>query len=376
MDKDTEKRVVERALSFFHAWEGLGEGAAEEFSEILVEAIEGIMEAEGMESRVAWGDVSNALVGTPSYLDKGIDDASDQELEAYVRESLLTERAYTGVFPLYDAYNFPDGLSLGHGHFTVFDHLPDEVKEELTWIWKRDFRRHPGAFRSEGDYLKDRKSAAFIEVEVRANAPGKALELATEATDDSLNVLRGLFGRDFPLTTRLAYSLPQVVGHRPGEGGLVVYKDIFRSFIERNSQILTKADASDIEKRLRTGLRLWGLGVTTKRPEVRFILLMSGLEAMLLGPDDRDFLGHRLSEKVAFLLEDTTDRRIRMYRRVKRLYAKRSAFVHRGANISEYETEDVKEVSQRITSRLGKLLGEGHSTIQSIDELVQNLRFQ
>ncbi len=380
MRDETEGRVLEIVQEFSRR---LPEAGQMEASQLLWETVGRILDLDELADVLSERDVTDALMQAPSLLRKDLQDATEAELRDYISKFLVKIREYTAVFPLRDVYDFPPGLPIGSGEFVAFDDLPDRVKTSLENSWRWEFKRNPGFYKEEEELLRDRKKSSIVEIRVRAVGPQKALELGKQKAEDSLNILRSLFDHEVPIETYAVYSGDRGLFSLHGSWRTTTYHAELDDTIRFFSEIITKVQPNDLESRLRTALRLYGLTKTIDRPEIEFVLLVVGLESMLLGKGDKDYLRQRLSEKSAFLLEDGEEERIRLYKRVRTLYDKRSRFVHEGPEIiTSDDVDDADGMFLRVFNRLRELLKDGYVSVpmvnekKTIDRLIQKLRFR
>ncbi len=73
--------------------------------------------------------------------------------------------------------------------------------------------------------------------------------------------------------------------------------DIYKDYLDLLSSISIKSKPNKISKKILQALRVYGLSRLSYKPEIRFLLLISSFEALLLTKNDRDYLGKKLSEK-------------------------------------------------------------------------------
>ncbi len=68
------------------------------------------------------------------------------------------------------------------------------------------------------------------------------------------------------------------------------------------SSIVTHQNNNEIEKKLWNALRLLGVATSIDYPDVKFTLLASALEALVMTGSDKDNIGYKLAERIAFLI--------------------------------------------------------------------------
>ena len=116
------------------------------------------------------------------------------------------------------------------------------------------------------------------------------------------------------------------------------------------------AGIPELEAKIIQAVQVFWLSRQSTRAESRFVLLISALESLLLTQNDRDYLGHKLAEKAAFLLEQERDKRLDLSKRIKRYYGKRSDLMHTGqASIREGDVRAVDNIFIGLAFRLLEL---------------------
>jgi len=116
------------------------------------------------------------------------------------------------------------------------------------------------------------------------------------------------------------------------------FEKYFGEHLERLSQISIDKNPSSLQNKILQALRVYGLSRLSQKVEIRLLFLVSSFESLLLTKNDRDYLGKKLSEKTAFLLETEYEKRLKLYKQMKRFYGKRSGLVHMGkTQISDTE---------------------------------------
>lgn len=107
-----------------------------------------------------------------------------------------------------------------------------------------------------------------------------------------------------------------------------------------------------------------------------FLALSSGLEA-LINPADQE-IRYRLSRNVAALIARTRDEFTALSKRVKKLYDKRSAFIHGGdeSEINREEVTELREILRACILRVNELNIDKDSLMSSLDLVGFPLEFQ
>jgi hypothetical protein len=165
----------------------------------------------------------------------------------------------------------------------------------------------------------------------------------------------------------------------------------------------------DLEERILNSIQLFGLLDGSTPIEIRVVLSIFCLEGLLLTNSDRDYLGQKLAEKVSFLLVEPPDlegkftssnviqhvlppdlasSRLKLFKKIKNLYDKRSSFAHgrrdhedKKIGINDYEI--VRSILIAVITKLATLIHQGlRSTSKgstnnlSLDEYIEELKFK
>jgi hypothetical protein len=357
-----------------------------QYYELRDETIKSIQEIPGINDALSWRDILDVLRYPPSYLGKPFKKITDKEFTKLVVDELLTEVVYHFYFPLYNVYGFPDGYQLGHATLHVYSSLPAPVKDHFDREWKHRFEMNKEHASSLEEYLGRKRDAVFLYVSVKAQGHEKAGQKATKLADESVHILRAIYMHDFGISE---YAYITGKGTYAGSYltlniGWSTYTSRFDNTIGKLTNILTKQDPNDIENRLRNAIILFGIETEAARPEVRYTLLTTALEGLLLTEGDRDYLRLKLAEKISFLLENNLDKRLELFEKVKDVYDRRSDFVHQKPKfkpITQEEVEKLGEIFIKVFNKLLELRNQGYEQIQkkdgakTIDDLVTNLKF-
>lgn len=98
------------------------------------------------------------------------------------------------------------------------------------------------------------------------------------------------------------------------------------------SKITTEIRLTNLEKKIVQAIRIFGLSRSAHKLEIRFIMLVTSCESILISKEDRDYLGLKLSEKTAYLLKTKGVERFALFKKMKQYYTNRSRLIH-GAQV-------------------------------------------
>lgn len=154
--------------------------------------------------------------------------------------------------------------------------------------------------------------------------------------------------------------------------------------LERLSKISIAKNPSRLQKKILQALQVYGLSRFSQKGEIRFLFLISAFESLLLTENDKDYLGKKISEKTAFLLENEYEKRLQLYKQMKSFYGKRSGLVHSGkTEISDSEVRTLDDIF-RVTSFKLLELSMSYSKMEQrtkdnepegVEDLINKLKF-
>lgn len=362
----------------------IAESQHEEEFRVRSETYKALQSIEGVNKELSQIDLNDLLVYPGMYIDKPFNEITDDEFREIITKKWLTNRLYHVYFPLYNVYNFPDGYKLGYGILYIFASLPIPIQEYLDEKWRHEFDRNRGYAANIDEFLKRKRDSTFLYVSVKSYGQDKAGQKATELADESMHILRAVYGADFNLKE---YVYIEDAGKYPGgremgEWASASYAAILDNNYTELTEILTKARPSELETRLRNSIRLFALAIEAIRPEIRYTLLTTALESMLLIKGN--YLRFKLAEKVAFLLGKDKEQRLKLFQNVKDLYDKRSDFVHQNPKYKPITEDDVTNLWETFTNIFHKLLelrDQGYTQVEkkegikTIEDLIDDLKF-
>ena len=154
----------------------------------------------------------------------------------------------------------------------------------------------------------------------------------------------------------MMYNIIQFLSPQGHFGWSNFPKKHFEKYLDILSNITQKSYSTKLEKKILQSLQIYGLSRVTKQIEIRFLLMISAFESLLLTKNDRDYLGKKLSEKTAFLIEEKHNERLYLYKLMKDYYGKRSSLVHGGKNkIDKSDERTVNEIFEILIFKLLEL---------------------
>ena len=157
------------------------------------------------------------------------------------------------------------------------------------------------------------------------------------------------------------------------------------------ADLFYKKNKSIIESTVINALKIYSLHINATSVDIKFNLVMFALEGLLLTKGEND-LGKKLGEKTAFLTENHPgDRRKKIYREMKKMYSKRSNFVHQKKDpktsdkITSYDLVFIRNIFLKCVEEILSLEKNGTITKwssdggkndnKSLDYYIENLIF-
>ncbi|MDD5446296.1 MAG: HEPN domain-containing protein [Methanocellales archaeon] len=358
------------------------------------------MESDEIKVKYSSRDIEDSFMFMVMRLAKDVSDINDKDVANYVNK-IISSRGNTVCYvPLYGLENFPEGYRIGNSKITLFENLPEEMKEHVDLHYTHEYEQR-GEEESQlnlEDYKKKHISRHWICRRLDGVGHYRLSEEAYKKVNDDLNILRIAYKHNrevitlnhkdffyFDPETKLPSSSHVIIN-------TILYLESVDSEIELLNSIFLKDEdqKSDIDHRIANSLNLYGLMTTVTPIEIKFILVMTALEGLLLGNDDINYLGKRLSEKIAFIIGKDRESRMSIYDTMKEMYTKRSSFSHQKQKkkvkemITESNFQYLSNTFMRVVRRMLELQKEFNITTieeedkadtKSLNEYIKNLMF-
>jgi hypothetical protein len=287
---------------------------------------------------------------------------------------------YHFYYPIYNLRNPSNNIKLGYSTILTFLSLPKKVQERFLIFWKNYFTIYTEYARTEEEYISRKKTVTFLHLDIEATSDSEAFEKASNCVKESVSILNFLYGIYFPIYHCISVKNSESVGgfgdyyYNPslwiGE-----YQSKYEADISKLTGILTKPN-SEIDKKIRNTLVIFGIQESVTNEQVRFVLLTTCLESLLMSNSDRECLSWKLAEKTAFLSEN---KKI-VYEEIKSAYDKRSAFIHGSPSSRKTIVEDdLVKMQGTVISILRKLMQfkeMGYSKMKEVNEYIDKLKFE
>ncbi|AZI66469.1 hypothetical protein EIB71_01700 [Kaistella daneshvariae] len=246
------------------------------------------------------------------------------------------------------------------GKFSIYNLALAEDTLKRKFIFGSDFEY----------YFQDRKSDYFIGIRINARDELKAKEISYEICENVENIFNYMIGdlkhlrmvgilnyRNW-ISREILTCNKNKVNHS-SESDIKLLVDVNDShFVKKTNgngriwKLLQKENRTKVEERIMKSIFWIGNGVydtSSSKALLQFVFAIEGL----LQYDIKSFISQsivsQLSESIAFILEDETERRKEISKLFKKLYKERSAIAH--GNHKNVEFEDLS-----IAFQLAKML--------------------
>jgi len=291
-------------------------------------------------------------------------------------EELEKKKVYEAYLLLRDLIGLPIGLKIGPLE------IVHEVKDKKELLNHIDYLRKKSLVYTEGrswgyvkfkSYKIQRASGYLYDL---LELPFGILSLIMGYDLD----VRDACGLIYSDIGRIHYLMP-----KSQPRGWAKYLDkVHKNYFDLLTKITHKAKRNTIKDKIIQSIKLYWLSRMSEKIETRFLLTISSLESLLLTKNDRDYIGMKLSEKTAFLLEDDINKRIALYKRMKKYYQKRSNLIHSGkSDINNTDERTVKSIYDALVFKLleigkkyRKMEQKSHSRDQEgIEDYINKMKF-
>lgn len=381
----SKEEIVSSCLDFLHGASARPKLDFDQFFDLKENTVTQVMSILRAGEVLDRQDVEDTITDAPQFLDKPFGEIADDEFREFLLKNLLGSRKFRLYFPIFNVTDFPSYYPLGRANLIGYKDVSEPVKRYL----KNDLGK--GGLEESSVSNKDAQRAQdeqkFLSLEVDAYGPNLAIVTGTRLAEEALHILRFEYQHNFSVA-QFAFSVNDNDGVRRSMLSiqpLAIHMSELDELTQVLNVVLVKADATELEKRLQNGMRLFGLAIEANRPEIRFVLLTNALEGLLMTRGDGDSIRTRMAEKVSFLLEAEGIRRQDLFERVKKLYDRRSDFVHQNADQEQITFTDefeLKSIVRQTFMKLLELRQQGFETVKKdnryakcVDSFIDELKF-
>src|SRR5208337_1299356 len=265
------------------------------------------------ENCLSYEDIRERIWNISAETGKSIKEITAGDLRQIVETILGPPKKFDFYFPQMEIFNLPDSYELGHCVLHTFEHLPKEVKDSISSNWELEYEEEKALYyvRNKNEYEEAKKQETYFCLSVSASGREKATEIATIRANQSFNILKCIYViQDLPRLKRCHWFTEGMSGavhdYRYKSGWFRHSSNPELEAYVKNLTQLMKGESDDIGRRCLTAIDVYCMIDQETPLQVRFLLSVIATEGLLLGKDDRDFLGWKLREKVAILIGDTT----------------------------------------------------------------------
>lgn len=264
-------------------------------------------------------------------------------------KTLFRDKDYEAIIYLDGLIDLPIGLKIGPLEIVKEKDLDNKINETFKPFKKNSRHGHFPRNYSCGkvNFKSFRINTIRTELYELLELPFCVLSLFMGRDLDVKNSFGIIKSSDIHQTTILTPPYK-------GDGGWSKYRgDIFGEYMDILSE-MTQRKNSKLEKKILQAIQIFGLSKLSQKTEIRYLMIISSLESLLLTKNDRDYLGTKLAEKTAFLMEENPQKRLDLYKYVKKAYAKRSSLIH--GSIVKITKNEESEVENLFIDLIYKLL--------------------
>jgi hypothetical protein len=386
-----KEEFIKIALQYLHEWKKDPTYKLFNPHKRFIEMFRIIEKSEPLRQNIALNDIEDKLGMVCTYLDKNLEDITDEDFVQYLKSDVLVSKKYMFYFPLYNLSKFPNKLKIGFSTVILFEDIPKKVQDSFIEAWKHEYFINRGYSLTEQDFIDYSKKRVFLSVSVEANGYTKASEKASILLNDSLNILRFLYSEDISANDYYwiiegSNSSGGTIGYERNYRVWIAWFNNFRISVPLLTEIITKLNPTTLEKKIGNMLKLYGIQTSVRNSSTKFVLLITCLESLLLTSSDKDYLGWKVSEKTAFLVGKDGKDRIEINNYTKLAYRKRSRFIHADAKkkadfIEEFDVLKLQKLVRRVLDKLLTLRANGYTEIQdvgdakNVEEYIDQIKF-
>lgn len=386
MPHEMEKQFIKASVEFFNA---VKRDQAKEINERLFELSRIIDKSAYLRENISPQDVKDTIFLLSWQWN--IRNVSDRVLVDHIKSTVLVTKTYHFYYPIYNLREPSNNVKLGYSTILTFDALPKKIKEKFLFFWKNYFTIYTEWAKTEEEIVNKKKTATFLHLKVKANGRYKATEKASNFAKESVCILSFLYRVHFPISHCFYIIEDSEDGGGYGDYFYIpsLYIGKYQSKLDKKiselTDIIIEPEPTTIERKIKNALRIFGIQKSITNEQVRFVLLVTCLESLLLTKSDRDYLGWRLAEKTAFLLG--RNKKI-VSDGIKLAYKKRSSFIHEETRKKKrylITEDDIHTMEGTVISVLRKLLElrklgykeiEKRDDVKSVDGYVEEIKFR
>jgi hypothetical protein len=404
--KEKLREIVNRFIELLELMKSHELPSHATLSEKLYDLVDSTMQCNAIQERFTRADLEDRFsMGIEMYLQKELTDKTRQDVETYIRELFATKvLKYRFFFPMPELLGFSDRFRLGYGELISFQKLPAPVRayvsEEYAYRNKRE-----GGYRTTSKYGKTRRDELYLSLEVASFAREKAITLATEKANESLSVLKAVYGKHLSVLRECYYIIDEKteIGRVRPEGlwPQPHWKNPrYDEMIDKINSMYATVEPNELQRRMKNSIYTYGMIEKAMPIETKFLLTVISIEGLIISYEERDYIGWKFREKIAILLGDTIEwmafflrknqgavtnediesnlvsSRIELSRRIGDVYDKRSRLAHLSVEkkksrkgITDEDLLFVEWMYHLLLDKLMKLcLSEGLETIEKTKE--------
>lgn len=296
---------------------------AEAYATILDELYNLTTTIEGMKDNIAVEDLNDFIESLDLYNNKSL-----QYEDIKVRfdsRFLVKPYSYDFYFRAGLLYGYEEQV-LGDADICGYAELPEHVKENIDQLWQHydSESSHPVT----DNWRKMRKSAElFLHIKVQSIGPKKARDKTFSMIQKGINILNFAYRRhaylaskpdrheffdfcmksernDKSVLIRAGHEYDAVPYRNPYYTIRVLAAKDARPLVFKLTLLSRQSKKTKLQERILDAIDTIGMISNDTPLHIRVLLCVISLEGLLLSKGDKDYLGWKLAEKVAFLIGD------------------------------------------------------------------------
>jgi len=258
------------------------QGFTRDFWNALSKLSEILFKQQEIREKYAKLDIYEYIKSIPTKLKKSMERITNEELYSQILHLSHESSEWNCYIPLMGLSQYPKGYILGNGRLINSGDIPEDIKNNINY-----------------HSLGELPSITFLVTKVITGGPHKAMELAEKQAIEAVGILQTVYNIDLkPPGRPICKNNNRIMSsyYEPK----VPYIEEFNPFITiLNGEI---SGNNDLSRRFLTTISLMGLRSLNISLPLKLLLSVSALEALLLSPEDKDYLGLKLREKIALLI--------------------------------------------------------------------------
>jgi len=293
-------------------------------------------------------EVSNFMSKVVAFHTKG--EELGERITEFI-EDLKQEKEYEAILLLNGLIDLPIGTKLGVMEIIEKDESRKELMDHIKYVEDKGLI-YPQNCSWAKLVFKSYRTIDLSEILYKMlSLPYSILSLIMHMNMDVGDTVGAIYSQKGNI-----WFLGRIFG--PSVGWSKYRADIFGKYLDLLSSISQNKKPTRLEEKIIQAIQVFWLSRLSQRTEIRFLILISAFESLLLTDNDRDYLGLKLAEKTTFLMEEEKDKRNKLFKLMKKYYSKRSDLVHKGENtITDADERKAENIFKNLVFKMLDLTG-------------------